>query len=72
VCHSFFDDWVKTQLFGIRLGLVGTLIEASQHCDTGSTKNNSRISCTCTLGMKTDMRVLLAVFYETVSVPSHN
>jgi hypothetical protein len=33
---------------------------------TGSTKKNTRLSGTCSLGMKTNMRVSLAVFYSSI------
>lgn len=35
------------------------------HCTTGSTKKNVRISGTCSLGIKTDIRVLFTVFYPS-------
>jgi hypothetical protein len=37
---------------------------ASLNIDTGYTKKNAGISGTCNLGMKTDMRALLAAFYS--------
>jgi hypothetical protein len=50
------------------------LVYCSEHeVHTGFTKKNAGISGTCSVGTKTDVRVLLAVFYlsiQTVLFPT--